>query len=401
MKRTYEVLIGDHFAHNRQMAFLSGPRQVGKTTLTEMLLPRAHYLNYDRPSDATAIAAGPDRVAQLIGLEDPTRGNGGIIFDELHKFSKWKRFLKGFFDVHGKGLNIAVTGSARLNVYKRGGDSLMGRYFAYRIHPLSVGELAGGALRLESPFRKSAQIDKETLPALLRFGGYPEPFLSANMRFYNRWKNARKDLVFHEDLRDLSRVQDIRGVATLAELLSSRVSGGINYASLAGDLKVSPDTAKEWLGLLEAVYEVFTIRPWFKNVSSAIRKQPKAYFWDWSAVPDAGMRHENFIASHLLKSVHWWCDSGLGNYDLHYLRDKQQREVDFLISKDGTPHILIECKSSMGESLSSALEYFQKKLNVPYALQVGIDGEQSGIDPFGYPNRAIKISAADLLSILI
>jgi len=383
------------------MAFLSGPRQVGKTTLAEMLLPKAAYLNYDKPSDAFAIIDGPDRVAQRIGLENPAQGVGGVIFDELHKFSKWKRFLKGFFDVYGKGVKIAVTGSARLNVYKRGGDSLMGRYFAYRIHPLSVGELTGGTMKLDAPFRKSAHVDRNAIPTLLRFGGYPEPFLSGNTRFYNRWESARRDLVFHEDLRDLSRVQDIRGVATLSELLMARVTGSINYASLASDLKVAPDTAKDWIGLLESVYEVFTIRPWFKNVSSAIRKQPKAYFWDWSTIPDMGMRHENFIASHLLKSVHWWCDSGLGNYELNYLRDKQQREVDFLISKDGTPQMLVECKSSMDEPLSPSLEYFQDKLRVPYALQVGIDGEQADVDPLGYPNRAIKISAADFLSVLI
>ena len=401
MNRVYDVLIGDHFAHNRQMAFLSGPRQVGKTTLAESLLPRAHYLNYDRPSDALAIKGGPDRIAASIGTDDPANLSKGVIFDELHKFPKWKRFLKGFFDVYGKGLKVAVTGSARLNVYKRGGDSLMGRYFSYRIHPLSVGELSGGAVDLDSPFRKGASVGDDVIPALLRFGGYPEPFLSGNMRFYNRWKNVRRDLVFHEDLRDLSRVQDLRGVAALAELLVARVTGGINYASLAVDLQVAPDTVKSWFGLLESVYEIFSIRPWSRNVANSIRKQPKAYFWDWSSVPDSGMRNENFIASHLLKSVQWWCDSGLGDFDLFYVRDKQQREVDFLISKGKDPYVLVECKSSMKEELSPSLKFFQQTLGVPHAIQVGIDGVRAGIDPLAYPNRAVKVSAADFLSVLV
>jgi len=347
------------------------------------------------------IASGPDKVATAIGLDAPASHKNGIVFDEIHKFPKWKNLLKGFFDVYGEGLNIAVTGSARLNVYKRGGDSLMGRYFAYRIHPLSVGELAGGILDLQKPFRSPARVNRELIDTLLRFGGYPEPFLAGNERFYNRWRNARKDLVFHEDLRDLSRVQDIRGIGTLAELLSSRVAGGINYAGLATDLQVSPDTVKAWLELLNSVYETFAIRPWFKNVANSIRKQPKVYFWDWSTVPAGGMRHENFIASHLLKSVHWWCDSGLGNYELNYVRDKQQREVDFLVSKDGVPFLLVECKTSMGEPLSSSLTHFQKSLSVPHALQVAVDGESAGINPFEYSGRAIKLSAADFLAALI
>lgn len=401
MKRAYEELIGDHFAHDRQMAFLSGPRQIGKTTLAGMLLPKATYYNYDRTDDALKLGLGPDRVAADAGLDSPAAVRKGVIFDEIHKFPKWKRFLKGFFDAYGRGLNVAVTGSARLNVYKRGGDSLMGRYFPYRIHPLSVGEVSGGRLDVEGGFRKPVKVRGESLRSLLRFGGFPEPFLRGSERFYNRWKNARKDLVFHEDLRDLSKVQDIRGVRALSELLSARVSGGINYSGLATDLQVAPDTVKSWIGLLESVYEVYSIRPWFRNVANSIRKQPKVYFWDWSSVAAGGMRNENFLASHLLKSVQWWVDSGLGEYELCYVRDKQQREVDFLIVKDGVPYMLVECKTSMDEPMSPALLHFQKVLKAPFAFQVAVEGEYEGINPLEYRDRPIRISAADFLSVLI
>lgn len=401
MKRAYETLIGDHFAHDRQMAFLSGPRQIGKTTLAEMLLPKAKYYNYDRTDDALKLGQGPDRVAADAELDIPAVAGGGIIFDEIHKFPKWKRFLKGFFDAYGKGLRVAVTGSARLNVYKRGGDSLMGRYFPYRIHPLSVGEISDGKLGLDGEFRTPGKVRGEDVHALLRFGGFPEPFLRGSERFYNRWRNARKDLVFHEDLRDLSKVQDIRGVRALSELLSARVSGGINYSGLATDLQVAPDTVKSWIGLLESVYEVYSVRPWFRNVANSIRKQPKVYFWDWSSVAAGGMRNENFLASHLLKSVQWWVDAGLGDYELCYVRDKQQREVDFLMAKNGAPYMLVECKTSLDEPLSPALVHFQGKLKAPYAFQVAVEGEGAGINPLEYRNRPIRISAADFLSVLI
>ena len=163
MKRVYQHLVEDHFATNRQMAFLSGPRQIGKTTLAEMLLPKAKYYNYDRTDDAVRLGRGADSIAADLGLDAPAMAKCGVIFDEIHKFSKWKRFLKGFFDVYGADLNIAVTGSARLNVYKRGGDSLMGRYFPYRIHPLSVGEVADGPLGLEDEFRNPVKVNEETI----------------------------------------------------------------------------------------------------------------------------------------------------------------------------------------------------------------------------------------------
>lgn len=401
MKRIYEQLVADHFAHNRQMAFLSGPRQVGKTTLATALLPKARYYNYDRSSDALLLGAGPDRIATDAGLSAPAIARRGVVFDEFHKFSGWKHFLKGFFDVYGKGLPIVVTGSARLNVYKRGGDSLMGRYFPYRVHPFSVGELEGGALSLDQLFRTPRKATHQEVCDLLRFGGFPEPFLSGNDRFSNRWRNSRRDLVFHEDLRDLSRVQDIRGVRALADLLSARVTGGINYSGLAADLQVTPDTVKAWIGLLESVYEVYAIRPWARNVANTIRKQPKVYFWDWSSVKAGGMRNENFVASHLLKSVQWWTDSGLGSFDLHYVRDKQQREVDFLVAKDGEPYLLVECKTSLDEPLSPSLQYFNGVLKPRYAVQVAIEAAAAGIDLREYEGRPVKLSAADFLSVLV
>ena len=403
MKRIYETLVSDHFANNRQMAFLSGPRQVGKTTLAESVLKDAACLNYDNAADARVIAAGADKVAEFADLSDPVKADKGIIFDELHKFPKWKRFLKGFFDSYADNgrLRVAVTGSARMDVYKRGGDSMMGRYFGYRLHPLTIGELGGGEANLDETFRNAKGISQEDLRALLAFSGYPEPFLKGNERFYNRWKRERMERLFSEDLRDLSRVQDLRGLHSLAELLGARVGGGVNYASLANDLSVSPDTAKDWIATLESVYYCWTLRPWFRNISNSIRKQPKVYLWDWSLVRDEGARNENFVAAHLLKAVHWWMDSGLGDFGLYYLRTKQQKEVDFLITKDDSPFMLVESKTSSKEPLSGALAEFREALSVPYAYQVAVDAPPSGVEPLEYGGRAIKIAALDLMRILV
>ena len=175
MKRIYERLIKDHFDSNRQMVFISGPRQVGKTTLAESVLPDAVRFNYDKAADARIIAAGADKVAEFADLADPSNAKRGILFDELHKFPNWKRFLKGFFDVYAdnRRLKVAVTGSARMDVYKRGGDSMMGRYFSYRVHPLTIGELGSKNVNLDALFQSSQRVSADDLRALLKFGGYP------------------------------------------------------------------------------------------------------------------------------------------------------------------------------------------------------------------------------------
>ena len=403
MERIYEKLIKDHFDNNRQMVFISGPRQVGKTTLAESVLPDAVRLNYDKVADARIIAAGADKVAEFADLADPSNAKKGILFDELHKFPNWKRFLKGFFDVYAdnRRLKVAVTGSARLDVYKRGGDSMMGRYFSYRIHPFTIGELGSKDVNLDEIFQSSQGVSDDTFRALLKFGGYPEPLLRGSERFYNQWKRLRLEKLFAEDLRDLSRVQDLNGLRALADLLADRVGGGMNYASLATDLSVSPDTAKAWTSVLESVYYCWLVPPWSRNVANSIRKQPKAYLWDWSLVADEGARNENFVGAHLLKAVHWWTDSGLGDFGLYYLRTKQQKEVDFLIAKDSEPFMLVECKSSPKEPLSPALVEFQKSLSVPYAFQVAVNAPANGIEPTEYKGTPIKISAVDLMKGLV
>lgn len=403
MKRIYETLLGEHFASLRQMAFISGPRQAGKTTLAKSTLSSARYFSYDSPTDAALIMRGGEAIARSLGFssEEKSINQGAVIFDEIHKYSRWKNMLKGFFDVYadGRKLQVAVTGSARLNVYKRGGDSLMGRYFHYRLHPLSVGEIGSSDISTNELFRKPVETDKSTIDLLLSLGGFPEPFLDGTMKFKQRWHRMRLEQIFTEDLRDLSRVQDIRQIRQLAELLSARVTGGINIASLASDIGVSQPTVANWISLLESVYFIFEIRPWYKNVASSIRKQPKMYLWDWSVVADMGARRENFVASHLFKAVNWWTDCGLGDFELCYLRDKMQREVDFLIVKDGEPFMLVECKSSFSEDLSPALLHFQKTLRVKLAWQVAFDRDVSGIVP-DESNAPSRIAVADLLKIL-
>jgi len=400
IKRIYTELITDHFSANRQMVFLSGARQVGKTTAALAALPGARYFNYDNVDDASVILGGVKSITADLNVQTPAKEQRKVIFDELHKYPRWKNLLKGFFDSYGKGRRVIVTGSARLAVYKRGGDSLTGRYFPFTIHPISAREAVGAAVNMDSIFQKPARIPADVIDTLLTFGGFPEPFLKANRRFYNNWQLTRRDQIFREDLRDLSRVQDIRQIEVLGELLAACAGSQTVFANLANELRVKDDTVKAWVTLLETLYVCFQIQPWSANVANSLRKQPKIYLWDWSKVADMGARKENFTASHLLKAVHWWNACGLGDFGLYYLRDKQKHEVDFLIVRDKKPFMMVEVKSSSHRSISPNIEHFQKTLKAPYVFQIAFDMPASGVNPSELRKPAI-IAAADLFKALV
>ncbi len=402
MERIYEQVLLEHTKENRQMLFLAGSRQVGKTTTAKTVADhsaRSLYLNWDVLEHRRIILAGENKVASECGFDTLSGGVDTIIFDEIHKYPKWKLFLKGFFDLYADQCQIIVTGSGHLNIFKAGGDSLMGRYFLYRMHPLSVAELLNQTL-IESEIRPPQKIPDKIFQTLLTFGGFPEPFQAANRRFYNRWQRLRTDQLLREDLRDLSRIQDIGRVEILAENLIHQAGSLVNYSTLANSINVSVDTIRRWILALEALYFSFSIRPWSANIPKSLRKQPKIYICDWSLIPDTGNRNENFIACHLLKAAQWWTDIGLGRYQLFFIRDKDRREVDFLLTRNNQPWLLVEVKTSEKAGLSPHLARFQEKTGAPHALQVVIEQDYVDGDCFSL-RRPTIVPAKTFLSQLV
>lgn len=402
MKRIYEKVLLEHANTHRQMIFLAGPRQVGKTTTAKTVAgqsARSLYLNWDVQEHRRIILAGEKSVASECGFDTLSGGVETVIFDEIHKYPKWKLFLKGFFDLFADKCRIIVTGSGHLNIFKSGGDSLMGRYFLYRMHPLSVAELLDPTL-LENEIRPPQRPDDKDFETLLTFGGFPEPFLADNKRFYNRWRRLRTDQLLREDLRDLSRIQDLGRVEILAENLIHQAGCLVNYSTLANSINVSVDTIRRWISALESLYFSFSIRPWSANIPKSLRKQPKIYLRDWSLIQDTGSRNENFIACHLLKAAQWWTDIGLGSYQLYFIRDKEQREVDFLLTRNNQPWLLVEVKSSGRAKLSPHLARFQEQTGAPHALQVAIDHDYVDGDCF-LARRPTIVPAQTFLSQLV
>jgi len=276
----------------------------------------------------------------------------------------------------------------------------MGRYFLYRMHPLSVRELLTTELR-QSEIVAPQPIAISEIERLMKFGGFPEPYTQADVQFSNNWHRLRKQQLLREDVRELSQIENLAELEFLIDILSEEASSQLNVAAIANQLNVAQTTIHRWVKLLQSFYFCYTIKPWFKNTRRAIRKMPKVYLWDWSLIQDEGRRFENLIASHLLKAVHYyWTDTGFGDYDLYYLRDKDKREVDFLVTKNNKPWFLVEAKKSSKNTISHSLSYYQKELNVPHAFQVVQDLEYVNIDCFGY-HKPIIVPASTFLSQLV
>ena len=396
--RLYDAILERHFAKFGKMAFVSGPRQVGKTTVCKQGCDT--YLNWDNLADRRLVLAGPNAVAEkVIGVDRPGRAPRRLVLDELHKDRRWRAFLKGFFDSHGERLQIIATGSSRMDVYMRGGDSLMGRYFAYRMHPFSVAE-CGRTSYPEDVVSPPVAIKDADWRALRDHGGFPEPFLQRDPTVSRRWRDTRLTQVATQDVRDLDRLRDLSAMENLLLNLQERSACQLNYASLAVDIQVSAPTVKSWIRLLEQLHQGFRLTPWSKSIAHSLRKEPKWYLRDWSGIQDPGRRAETLVACHLLKATEGWTDLGLGAFSLHYLRDKRGREVDFLVVRDGKPWMLVEAKSS-SDAITPALRYFQEATGALHAFQVVVDDAFEDVDCFAQKGRPFIVTARGFLSQLL
>jgi predicted AAA+ superfamily ATPase len=325
---------------DKKIVLLSGPRQTGKTTLSKMLENSLEYLNYDHIDSRGRIEKMEwDRKKKL------------IILDELHKMPKWKTWLKGIYDVDGIPPNLLVTGSAKLDTYRKVGDSLAGRYFSFRLYPLDLKELK----KYQSKFNLQKSFD-----TLLDIGGFPEPFFNGNKEHYKRWRRTHLDIIIKQDLLTLEKVTNIVGIENLIRLLRTRVGSTISHNNLANDLGIDPKTVKSWLDILERLYVVFKVTPYSKKIKDSILKSPKYYFYDNGQVDgDEGVKLENLVACALIKELHFLQDIHGEDVALHFLRTKRGDEIDFLTVIDNKPFQMIEVKWS-DDNLNKNFFHFEK-----------------------------------------
>lgn len=342
----------------RKMVFLGGARQVGKTTLAKKLLSttRGGYLNWDVAKDREAILRGEMPPGQL------------WIFDEIHKHKPWRNYLKGLFDAHHGEHQIMVTGSARLDLYRRGGDSLQGRYHYLRLHPLSVAELGIGTA--------------DDFVDLMTLGGFPEPFFASSHIEAKRWSREYRTRLIHDDVVSLEQVQDLGSLELLTIRLPDLVGAPLSTNALREDLQVSHKTVSKWLDILERIYAIFRLSPFGAPMLRAVKKEQKHYHYDWTLIKDDGYRFENLVAVHLLKWVHFEQDTKARDMHLRYFRDVDRREVDFIIIENGAPIIAVECKRADAE-VGRGLRYFKERFPTCRAVQISAVGTKDYLSKEG------------------
>ena len=347
MKRYIQDCIKGDLA--RKMVLLTGPRQVGKTYLAKeisKLYGQSQYLNYDNVQDRKIVHD------QSWGVS-----SGLLVLDEIHKMKDWTPFLKGAYDGKPEKQEILVTGSSRLDTFRQAGESLAGRYFRHRLNPVSVKEAAGSL----DP--------QESLNTLNRLGGFPEPFLSGSDAYAARWRNQYYTDLIREDILEFGRLQEIRAMRLLLEMLRARTGSPLSYASLSEDLKIAPNTVKSYVDILENLCIVFLVRPFHRNIARAIQKEPKLYFYDTGLVSDEASRLENTVAVCLKTHADYAADVKGENVSLCYLRNKDKKEVDFVMAKGNKPVQLIEVKTG-DDRVSPALKYFAELLEDAEGIQL-------------------------------
>lgn len=397
--RYAENAIAELCFSNHKMAFISGPRQCGKTTMSKQLLlarGNGHYYNWDNLTFRKLWTQNPDHIAQNLDISTVPL----IILDEIHKAKLWKRSLKGVFDTLTAPCDIMVTGSTRLSVYKKGGDSLLGRYYHFRLHPFSFAELGDfqnnpnpdTLLETLSVAKHVPAETKTFFSALDTLGPFPEPLLSGSVKKRNAWRLGRIERLVREDLRDLTRIPELSQIEMLVSLLPERASNVLSLRSLGEDLEVAYTTVHRWLRHLEELYYHFEIKPYYKNIVRGLKKERKLYLWDWSEIEDEGARFENMIAAHLLKYVHFLSDAGYGKFELTYLRNKEKKELDFLILKNNKPFIPIEVKLT-DTTPSNNWRSLMPQTGCPVGLQII---KTSGYHhSYHYPFGEVRVMSAD------
>ena len=386
--RNLYINIWNDLAADKHMIFLVGPRQVGKTTLAHFIsesFSNSLYFNWDIHENRVHFIQDP-YFFETVERKDPSPPL--IIFDEIHKYKDWKNYLKGVYDRFHKQYRFLVSGSGRLDVYQKGGDSLAGRYFLFHLWPFTIAEL-GGKRRdidefLAAPLELSVNDTgflQDLWTGLSELSGFPEPYLTGRERRYRRWSNMYSQQLIREDITDLTGIRSVADMETLYFILPSKVGSPLSVPSLAKDLKVSYNTVQSWLSVFERFFLIFSISPWTSKISRAIQKERKVYLMDTPRIKDAGARFENMVALELWRAVTGWNDTGYGTFSLHFIKNKEQQEVDFLIAKDHEPFLLIESKFSDAQP-SPSLRKFQSVLEKP-ALQLVGDGESFRLVPNG------------------
>lgn len=399
-RRNYYRNIWSDFNKDKEMVFISGARQTGKTTLAKGIAseePVSLYFNYDIPANKSLILNQPTFFEEV---DRKKSDQPLIILDEIHKHKEWKNYLKGISDGYAGEFRFLVTGSGRLDLSSKRGDALSGRYYHFHLFPFTVGEMMAPSPQqlepekfLEIPDQNS--MAQEAWETMAQVSGFPEPFLKGTKLKYRRWKHSYHSQVIRDDIRDEFAVRQIDTMEALYVLLDDCVGSPFSASNQARTLRISHKTVSSWITVFERFFLVFKLRPYSKKISRSLVKEPKLYFYDYCRIENEALRFENMVAVELKRAVTLWTDFGLGEYELWYLRNKEKEEIDFLITANGRPTFMVEAKFS-DPTVSPNLIKFQNALKIP-AIQL-VNQPKVGRIIRNDNNHILVASAADWLA---
>ena len=368
----------DRLSADKSMVILAGPRQSGKTTFAHDIVAKDFantvYFNWDFPSDKKRLIDDPIFFSKESKSSASSRPL--VILDEIHKYRDWKNYLKGVYDQFSKEYQFLVTGSGRLEFSRKAGDSLAGRFLKFHIFPFTLAELSSRRRNLRDFLNNPLEgfddtpsvTTAEAFRSLWELSGFPEPFIKGRKAFWSVWASSYGQQIVRDDLRTVADIRNLDTVETLFALLPSRVGSPLSMNNLAGDIQVAFDTVKNWLLLFDSFYLTFRLSPWSTKVSRSILKEKKIYLFNYPVLEDEGARFENLVALEFLRAMETWNDWGAGKFSLHYLRNKDKEEVDFLLTENNRPFLLVETKVSDTAPAANVLN-FQNLLNIP-AIQL-------------------------------
>jgi predicted AAA+ superfamily ATPase len=403
-KRAIYKELWDELSQEKPMVFISGPRQTGKTTFARQIITRQFknniYFNWDIIKDKKRLIEDPAFFQHINRVDSSTPL---IIFDELHKYKNWKNYLKGIYDEFAGAYKFLISGSGRLDIYQKGGDSLAGRYLQLHLFPFTIAELSAKRRTFAEFIKKpldgfdinSAKHTSDLWQALSEVGGFPEPFIKGKKTFWNKWSQAYARQILQDDIRSVIDIKNVDTVEILFSLLPSKIGSPLSINNIAQDLQVAFETVKNWLMIFERFYLVFQVSPWTNKVSRAITKEKKNYLFNYPLIQQESARFENMVALELLRAVYNWNEHGYGRFSLHYIRNKEKTEVDFVIADNNKPVLLLETKL-FEDAASKSLLAFQSIFNIPAAQLVNKEGVFKYIR--NGPNKALIITAHRWLS---
>lgn len=382
-KRTLYKKIWDQLSADKSMVMLAGPRQAGKTTFARDIVSKDFsdtiYFNWDMAKDKRKLIADP-----IFFSKEPRSSTSSkplVIFDEIHKYRDWKNYLKGIYDQFSSDYQFFITGSGRLEFSRKAGDSLAGRFLKFHIFPLTLAELLNRRRTLKDFLKApldefdttSAGETSETFRSLWEVSGFPEPFIKGKKTFWSAWSEVYGQQIVRDDLLTVADIRNLDTVETLFALIPGRVGSPVSINNLAGDLQVAFDTVKNWLLLFDSFYLTFRLSPWTARISRSILKEKKIYLFNFPIIEDESARFENLVAMEFLRAVETWNDCGWGKFSLHYIRNKDKQEVDFLIANNNRPFLLAETKLS-DEVPAPNLCDFQRILGIPAVQLIRKEG---------------------------